>query len=403
MNFIDITKVVTLSLMIMFSFPSKGDVLNVKDYFNRLANDGENIWIATDKGIVRYNKTEERVYNANEILGIENNSTINCIDIDKNGNLWFSIEGKGCFSFDGEKVYTHIDFYREDLLRLSFAFGNNNQIWLSAGGYYVSITNDNTMTGYTTPDNQSILQSANIMDMELDSKGNLWISMFGEYNSLLCHKANNSYCEPIIAEGDIVIPSLTIDDNDNIWYSVVDGIYLYDTTTNEKIRYWNDTDKNIPAAHFFASDIDKDGNVWFTSSHYLLRYDGESFKWWNRYGYHNARGILCDENCVWIFMDNNSLFKFENEQFKSITLTEATDIKESTTEENSTKAYVSNGVLYVKSTKDIIVINVYDSLGREITPLYRRGDGGEAQISLPSTLKGVIMVKINNEVVKVAI
>ena len=65
------------------------------------------------------------------------------------------------------------------------------------------------------------------------------------------------------------------------------------------------------------------------------------------------------------------------------------------------KAYVTNGVLYVKSTEDIMTINIYDSLGREIFPLNWARDGGEAQIALPSTIKGVLIIKVNSEVIKV--
>ena len=405
MKFIEKIKGFTLSLMVMFCSSITGEVLNEKDYFNRLAKGKESIWIATNKGVVRYDKTDNKAYNANNILGIDGKKAVTCIDVDKCGKLWYTIEGIGCFSYDGDKIEYHIDLYKENLLRLSFAFDNDNQTWLSAGGYYISITDNDVLRGYTTLDNQSLTQGAYIMDMEFDSKGNLWIAMNGEYNSLLCHKANDSFCETVLPKGNSIIPSLTIDKNDNIWYSVVNGIYHYNTTTNEKTRYWNDTNRDIPAAHFFASDIDKDGNVWFTSSHYLLRYDGKNFKWWNCYGYHNARGILCDDSCVWIFMSDNSLFKFEDEKFEIIDLEETTGTIESTAEESNTKAYVSDGVLYIENAEGINTVTVYDAMGRNLTPNPSPVERGatNAQIELPSALKGVIMVKVNNEIVKVSI
>ena len=84
----------------------------------------------------------------------------------------------------------------------------------------------------------------------------------------------------------------------------------------------NATNSNIPAAQFYANDVDKDGNVWFTSSHYLLRYNGEDFKWWNCYGYHEARAIYCDDDAVYVLMQDDTLMKFQNEKFKTIDLTE---------------------------------------------------------------------------------
>ena len=92
-----------LLLTLILSYTSlKGEGLYEKNYFNRLANDGENIWIATSKGVVRYNKTEEKVYNANKRLGLEDDDIVNCIKTDKKNNLWFSVEKKGVFCYNGE-------------------------------------------------------------------------------------------------------------------------------------------------------------------------------------------------------------------------------------------------------------------------------------------------------------
>lgn len=402
MKFTDITKVFTLALMAICCVYAKGEELNEKNYFNRLTNKGENIWIATSKGVIKYNKTEGEAYNANKVLGVENDDVVNCIKSDRGGKIWFSVEGKGIFCYDEEKITKRNDLYIESLLRLSFAFNSNDSIWISAGGYYVSPFIDDRQIGYTTPDNYSMDKKAYIMDMEFDSKGNLWISIFGEYNSLLCHKANNSYCESIIAKGNTVIPSLTIDSNDNIWYSTRRDIICHNTTTNSETRYWNDTDNNIPAAHFFGSDIDDEGNIWFTSSHYLLRYDGENFKWWNCYGYHEACAILCDGECVWILMRNDELFKFEDEKFEIIDLSPAvTGIEESTAKESDTKAYVSNGMLYIENAEGINTVEIYDVTGKKITS--GTYNNASVQISLPSILKGVIIVKVDSEIIKVTI
>lgn len=60
----------------------------------------------------------------------------------------------------------------------------------------------------------------------------------------------------------------------------------------------------------------------------------------------------------------------------------------------------------VKSSEETTDISIYDSLGRTIPiPNPSAEDRGATytQIELPTTLKGVIMVKVNNEVVKVVI
>ena len=78
-------------------------------------------------------------------------------------------------------------------------------------------------------------------------------------------------------------------------------------------------------------------------------------------------------------------------------------VEESTAEVSNTKAYVSDGVLYIENSEGINSVTVYDAMGRNLTPNPSPVERGatNAQIELPSAIKGVIMVKVNNEVVKV--
>ncbi|MBQ7819613.1 MAG: hypothetical protein IJ341_07950 [Bacteroidales bacterium] len=382
----------------------RSEILNTSFYFNRMANDGENLWIATSKGIIRYNKEADKAYNVSDSLGIDNEAIIQAITFDKNNRLWFSIKDNGIYYHENGQTLNRPDVYIKSYTRYAFAFDNNDSIWTSAGGNYTAPLYNNYSAGYSTPDTRSITISPSIMDMEFDSKNNLWIAIYGEYNTLLCHKNGNSYCESII-QGSNIIPDITIDKNDNIWYCIADAIYYYDTTIHNHKRYWHDTDSNIPAAHFYASDIDNEGNVWFTSSHYLLRYDGNNFKWWNCFGYHEARAILCDNNIVWVLMKDDTLCKFENETFTRIDLKDiVTGIYEEETTVSNIKAYVSNGVLYVKSSKEIKNISIYDSMGRTLlSPNPSSAEMGEIAIPLDLDIKGLLLVKVNNEVVKVVI
>ena len=69
-----------------------------------------------------------------------------------------------------------------------------------------------------------------------------------------------------------------------------------------------------------------------------------------------------------------------------------------------TKAYVSNGVLYVKSREEIKNISIYDSMGRTLfTPNPSSAEMEEIAIPLDLNIKGLLLVKVNNEVVKVII
>ena len=93
-------------------------------------------------------------------------------------------------------------------------------------------------------------------------------------------------------------------------------------------------------------------------------------------------------------------FHYKGKQFYP---TEGLGINESIADTQS-KAYVSDGVLYIENDEGVNTVTVYDAMGRTLlTPKPSPVERGatNAQIELPSALKGVIMVKVNNEIVKV--
>ncbi len=89
-------------------------------------------------------------------------------------------------------------------------------------------------------------------------------------------------------------------------------------------------------------------------------------------------------------------FHYKGKQFYPA---EESGINESIADTPKAKAYVSNGVLYIDNAEGINSVEIYDTTGKIITS--GTYNNASVQISLPSTLKGVIMVKVNNEVVKV--
>ena len=68
-------------------------------------------------------------------------------------------------------------------------------------------------------------------------------------------------------------------------------------------------------------------------------------------------------------------------------------------EESNTKAYVSNGVLYIENAEGINSVVVYDTAGKIITSGIFNNTS--AQISLPTINRGVMIVKVNADVIKV--
>ena len=168
---------------------------------------------------------------------------------------------------------------------------------------------------------------------------------------------------------------------------------MYDFSIEESERLYinnyhtnNNTSYHIVCHHFLATGIIKGSKY----AHSWIKGIGSTgglwfnFDWVPMSGYGERRSLKS--------------FYYKGKKFYPA---EETGINKSIADTQKNKAYVYAGVLYIENAEGITSVEVYNSLG---TPLYRRGAGGEdssLQIALPSTIKGVLFVKVNNEVVKV--
>ncbi len=381
-------------------------------YTNRLTKNTDYIIIAASKGVVKLNKTDNTFYNASNEYLIDEECRITAILAQGNDTLYYSDGYYGPRLFDGnttKNYYSPIN-ERGDNYSYSLALDSSNDIWINFTGHFSKPTEFNIF-----PINQPYIihdaiygaPLAVIMDMAFDSKGNLWMATYGLFFQAVYFQSQqeSSTTTDVISGGEKEATSIVVDFDDNIWLTSDDGIHYYNQETGRDSILTNATNPTIPATQFYANDIDNEGNIWFSSSTILMKYNGAEFTTYTCDGYEEARAILCDEDIVWVLLKSDKLLKFQNNEFETIDLSPAvTGIEESTAEESNTKAYVSNGVLYIENTKGINSVEVYDAMGRTLlTPnpsLLERGVTN-AQIELPTALKGVIMVKVNNEVVKV--
>ena len=75
-------------------------------------------------------------------------------------------------------------------------------------------------------------------------------------------------------------------------------------------------------------------------------------------------------------------------------------VEESIAETQNTKAFVSNEMLNIENAEGINSVVVYDAMGKVITSANVNGVTS-TQIALPSNINGVLIVKVNTEVIKV--
>ena len=163
-----------------------------------------------------------------------------------------------------------------------------------------------------------------------------------------------------------------------------EDVLMYDFSVEESERLYINNYPSI-CLHFLATEMRKKGN-----DHLWIKGIGSTGGLWFNYDFFpmGGSGVL----------RSLKSFYYKGKQFYPA---EETGINKSIADTQKTKAYVSAGVLYIENAEGITSVEVYNSFG---TPLYRRGAGGEdtsLQMALPSTIKGVLIVKVNNEVVKV--
>ena len=93
-------------------------------------------------------------------------------------------------------------------------------------------------------------------------------------------------------------------------------------------------------------------------------------------------------------------FHYKGKQFYPTEESGIEEVKEVETDTPQAKAFISNKILNIENAEGINSVVVYDATGKVITSANANGTTS-TQIALPSTIKGVVMVKVNNEVVKV--
>ena len=417
-------KIVLLLLMSVFVFNTFGvqiapGAFYNNYYSNRIAKCGDDLLIATSKGIVKYNTINNSFYNASIELGADINAWIIMISVSPNGDLiYYTDIEEGAFVYDGEQAIIYDDWFSlgyssSIIYSYTCTYDELGNIWFGAGGKVIPYNNYETVCDYPytyrSSDNISSAVFSCISDLKFDSKGNLWITIYGDYNHFLYLKKEDrsttlSLKRPKGNNGETKrISSLVIDKNDNIWYASENGINCYYQEEEQEVCMTKEQYPAMLENRYYDNDIDYNGNIWFTSEKNLLKWDGTEFTTYTCSDYKEARAMFCDGNIVWVLLKNDTLLKFESNEFETIDLSPAvTGIEESIAEVNKSKAFVTNEMLNIENAEGINSVVVYDTMGKVISSANANG-ATSTQITLPSTIKGMIMVKVNNEVIKVAI
>ena len=315
----------------------------------------------------------------------------------KDNVLWLATEG-GLVKYDSDTRQTTIynranaSIPENDVLSVT---SNGGCVWLGTNNKGVAQIEDNRLTSFT-PRNSPLASRQYNMQMTHDRYGNLWIggllsfykydgdkwSVFTipetqvcamiTYNALafdnsgklwfggLCTSRDGLFGYYSESTGIVRIPGINsvsgiaIDRHNNKWISTTEeGIVKYDGRDFTKFTSANST---IPSDRTHAITTDNNGNVWFGSSNFLVKYSGGEFTKYSLPStkkYDEVASLLIDGKNFWVGSTRSGLYKFENgelqhmDTYASLIPAERMDTTATATDNGEIWIGTSGGIIHI--------------------------------------------------------
>jgi ligand-binding sensor domain-containing protein/serine phosphatase RsbU (regulator of sigma subunit) len=253
-----------------------------------------NLWFATtDKGLIKYNKSENTYTKINSKNGLAGDVILSIIK-DREGNLWTSTWGFGVSMFQGERFvnYTEKEGLGTDLIAHLIEDGKGGLIINSSNGIYKY-----------SPANGIQLFDKNFPKLRataiaIDNKGNLWL---GGSDALYSYN-NGKLKKYTKADGITSFPITTIlCDNDNIWTASWSGGL---TSFNGKTFKNYSAKDGLSSTYIYTLFKNNNGEICIgTWDGGLNIFDGKTFKVYKKeqgLPSNNVISIVQEKGNIWI-------------------------------------------------------------------------------------------------------
>jgi ligand-binding sensor domain-containing protein len=184
------------------------------------------IWFATYSGASKLNGTTWTTYNTSS--GLPTNA-INFITVDASGNKWFGTQMGGLVKYNNSVFRTFTASSPDSLLDnnvFAVACDLNDKKWVGTW-YGMSLYNstDNWVANYR---NYNGLFNNFIRDIDADTKGNIWIGMFADYNQEggISWFDGSNWTSYTVSDGlvNAQVIRMAVDKQDNLWIATGEGV-----------------------------------------------------------------------------------------------------------------------------------------------------------------------------------
>lgn len=322
------------------------------------------IWVGTDGGLVRINKSTEEVKCYTRANSGMPGHHITALSIDSADHLWVGSYRSGIGMLEGDSFITHNaqnSGLPYDGWNNALAIHPNENILIGSSRslvIYDGATWDHIPTG------NPIMSDLSINDIEINSAGIAWIGAswgLGRYDGE----------ELLEGFADIhsEIYSIAIDTHQALWLGTNgQGLIKYTSTGTTT---FDTTNSDIPGNIVYSMDHDVEGNLWLGTENGLAKYKGTN---WTVYNTTNS-GLLenvvfavevDDNGIIWIGLWHHGLMKFDGSLWNKIDI--------------SNSGLPSNSVSAMEVDRDSYALwfgtGTTTGLVRRQNTLWERFDGG---------------------------
>ena len=315
----------TLLFIVYVLLSLSGYAQTANNWIRQMAMDGDNLWLATNAGLVKYNKLtgEHTTYTRfNNGLCSDDLISVTC----RNGKVLVGSYDNGVSEFDG-RVFRNYNRYNTPFFtNQSFEevlYDSDGNLWLG-GLYYIYKYDGIAWEKYTQP--QALFSSwVAYSALKQSADGTIWFCSNGPNfdGSLGCITKEKEVKTVVTRCCDAY--NMDIDKQGNVWFNdIYNGILCYDGNSTKLFNSKNSPLPEYGKLKTLGLAVDVDNNVWFGCNNLLYKYDGSEFTSYQLPTDARVSDLLIDGKAIWVATRGDGLFRFEDGQFERIEYTSNT-------------------------------------------------------------------------------
>ena len=269
-----------------------------------LLSRGNDLWIGTLAGLVKFDKTRETWTTfTTENSGIPDDRILS-LAFDSTGRLWIGTQYHAVAMYDGasftplssNKTGVYFDQYVTQI-----TFDSVGSPWLCAERYLL-IFKDSSWQSYYTAHRGIGFSVTN--KFVFDKTGIPWLGTDWGLGKFVGDTVLTKY------DGFVNhINSIAVDKNNSLWISE-HGLVKYDGVSK---TYYNTENTPLPSNAMPDLKFDSKGNLWFPCGDSLVKYDGLTWKFFPcDSGFRQAFKLeIDDRDVIWVGTLGNGLYRFD--------------------------------------------------------------------------------------------